>query len=344
VGWHERDGGPHAERAALAALGRPPGAEATLYVTLEPCSTAGRTGACTEAIIASGLKRVVVGAVDPNPEHAGRGFERLRAAGIEVVTGLLGAECADLNLMFNHWIVRGTPCLAGKLAATLDGRTATRAGESRWITGEAARADVHRWRRLFPAIAVGAETVLQDDPRLTARTQGEAEVCPVRLVFDGGLRTVAADPLPGLYTDEFRARTVVVTTGHAPEGARRRLRDLGVEAWVCDAPTRRVPWGEFRQRCAERRLSGVYVEGGATVLGDLARERQLDYVFLYQAPVILGDDQARPMLAGSAAARLADGLRLGGVRREILGEDALTRGRVEYPKPRSSDAPVPGVG
>src|SRR4029077_17654085 len=126
---------------------------------------------------------------DPNPAHAGRGFEILRRAGVEVVTGVLERECADLNLIFSHWIVRGTPFLAGKSATTLDGRIATRTGESRWITGEAARADAHRWRRLFPAIAVGAGPVMKDNPRLTARIAGAPEWCPLRLVFDGRLRT-----------------------------------------------------------------------------------------------------------------------------------------------------------
>jgi len=331
-GWHAQDGGPHAERVALAALGRRPAAGATLYVTLEPCSTPGRTGACTEAIVAAGLKRVVVGAKDPNPAHAGRGFDRLREAGVDVTTGVLEAECADLNLLFNHWIVRREPLLAGKLAATLDGRTATRNGESHWITGEAARADVHRWRRLFPAIAVGATTVLQDDPRLTVRWSGEAEECPVRFVFDGSLRTVAGGTLPRVYADAFRARTVVVTTA-AQQGtaAAAGLRDLGVETWFGESPAGRMPWAEFRRRSAERGLSGVYFEGGATLLGDLLRTRQLDYLFLYQAPVLFGDPEARALVASGPLDQLQGAPRLKEIRRETLGEDALTRGKLDYP-------------
>src|SRR5947199_7538807 len=134
------DGGPHAERLALLARGKTPRPGATLYVTLEPCSTQGRTGACTDAIIAAGIKRVVVGATDPNPEHAGRGFEVLRAAGVEVIDGVLARECSDLNLVFNHWITQGGPMIAAKSATTLDGKIAARTGESRWITNPASRA------------------------------------------------------------------------------------------------------------------------------------------------------------------------------------------------------------
>ena len=179
------DGGPHAERLALLARGKAPRPGATMYTTLEPCCTHGRTGACTEAIIAAGIKRVVVGATDPFPAHQGKGYELLRAAGIEVITGVLERECNDLNLIFNHWVQRGT-MLAAKSAVTLDGKIACRTGESRWITNEAARADVHRWRRLFPAIAVGAMTVLKDNPRLTARIEGQPEWSPLRFVFEIG--------------------------------------------------------------------------------------------------------------------------------------------------------------
>jgi len=168
-GWHAKDGGPHAERAALAALGRRPRPGATMVVTLEPCSTAGRTGACCDAIKAAGIARVVVGTTDPNPAHAGRGADVLRAAGIEVLAGVRASECAELNLIFNHWITTGRPLIAGKVATTSDGYSHPPAGVDRWITGAAARENVHHWRRFFPAIAVGAGTVLADDPALTRR-------------------------------------------------------------------------------------------------------------------------------------------------------------------------------
>lgn len=324
------DGGPHAERLALLARGKAPRPDATMYVTLEPCSTEGRTGACTDAIIASGIKRVVVGAKDPNPTHAGRGFEVLRAAGVEVVSGVLADACTDLNLIFNHWITENRPLIAAKAAVTLDGKIAARTGESRWITNEQSRADVHRWRRLFPGIAVGAMTVMRDNPRLTARQDG-VEWCPWRFVFDGLLRTVVDQNLPRVYTDGFHERTIVVTTPHGGLGYVRKLQDLGVKVWVINSPTQRVAFADFRQRCAAERISGVYFEGGAQLVSEILRSRQLDYLFVYRAPVLFADDKGRSIFSGLRPERLDQAVRLADVRHETFGDDELMRGRVVYP-------------
>ncbi len=331
-GFHAQDGGPHAERLALAKLGRAPKPGATLYVTLEPCSTHGRTGACCDAIRESGIRRVVVGATDPNPDHAGKGFEVLRAAGVEVVAGVLERECADLNLIFNHWIARRTPLMAAKVAVTLDGKIACRTGESRWITGEASRADVHHWRRYFPGIAVGAMTILKDNPRLTARPEGGEEWCPRRFVFDGLLRTVSDKILPHVYTDAHRERTVVVTTPHGGMGYVRKLRDLGIAVWVMDSSTQRVNFADFRRRCAEEKITGVYVEGGAQLVSEIIRAKQLDYLFSYRAPVLFADDKARSAFGGLRPERLDQAVRLADVRNETFGDDSLMRGRVVYPE------------
>jgi diaminohydroxyphosphoribosylaminopyrimidine deaminase/5-amino-6-(5-phosphoribosylamino)uracil reductase len=330
-GFHSQDGGPHAERLALLARGKPPRPGAILYVTLEPCSTPGRTGACTDAIIASGIKHVVVGATDPNPAHAGKGFEVLRAAGVEVTTGVLERACNDLNLIFNHWITRGTPMIASKSAVTLDGRMACRTGESKWITGELARANVHHWRRLFPAIAVGAGTVVKDNPRLTAREAGAEEWSPIRFVFDGLLRTVDDKQLPALYTDEFHERTIVVTTPHGGLGYVRKLKALGVQVWVIPSPTQRVAMAEFRKKCVEERIAGVLFEGGAQLVSHLLQEKQLDYLFIYRAPLLFADERAKPMFNGLRTERPINGVRLSDVRNETHGDDVLTHGRVEYP-------------
>ena len=325
------DGGPHAERLALLARGKVPRPGATLYVTLEPCSTHGRTGACTDAIIAAGIKRVVVGATDPNPAHAGRGFEVLRAAGVEVISGVLERECHDLNLVFNHWITSNGPLLAAKVASTLDGKIACRTGESRWITNDAARADVHRWRRLFPGIAVGAMTILKDNPRLTARRAGETEWSPWRFVFDGLLRTVVDKNLPHVFTDEFRDRTIVVTTPHGGMGYVRKLRDLGIKVWCFESASQRVSFTDFRRKCAEERISGVYFEGGAQLLSELIRARQLDYLFAYHAPVLFADDKAKSNFSGLRPERIDQAVRLADVRHEAFGDDTLMRGRVVFP-------------
>lgn len=329
-GFHAQDGGPHAERLALLARGRAPRPGATMYVTLEPCSTAGRTGACTDAIIGSGIKHVVVGANDPNPAHAGAGLNVLRAAGVEVTSGVLAEECSDLNLIYNHWTNRETPLMAAKAAVTLDGKIAARSGDSRWITNELSRADVHRWRRLFPAIAVGAMTVMKDNPRMTARIGGQ-EWCPWRFVFDGLLRTVVDKNLPQVYTDELRERTIVVTTPHGGVGYVRKLRDLGVKVWVLDSPTQRVPFVDFRQKCASEKISAVYFEGGSLLVSELMRARQLDYLFMYRAPMLFADDKAKSVFSGLRPERLDQAVRLTEVRHERFGDDDLVRGHVVYP-------------
>lgn len=343
-GFHEVDGGPHAERVALASLGRAPSPGATLYVTLEPCSTPGRTGACTEAIVAAGLRRVVVGATDPNPAHAGGGFAVLRRAGVETVTGILADECSDLNLIFNHWITRREPLLAGKLAATLDGRIATRTGESRWITGVPARADVHRWRALFPAIAVGAGTLTSDNPSLTARCEGMPVVCPTRFVFDGRLSTVIDRNMPKVYCDEFAARTIAVATQHAGDGYVRKLRGLGVGVWIFESPGGGVPLAEFRARCAAEGICGVLFEGGSQLMSRTLIERQLDYLIVYHAPVLLADERAKPVLGGLRTETLSRAIRLTDVRRQILGQDSLVRGRVAYPEQIQIDETLFSLG
>jgi diaminohydroxyphosphoribosylaminopyrimidine deaminase/5-amino-6-(5-phosphoribosylamino)uracil reductase len=292
-GWHARDGGPHAERVALAALGRRPRPGATMIVTLEPCSTAGRTGACCAAIIGAGLARVVVGATDPNPAHAGRGLEVLRAAGVEVVAGVRADECTRLNLIFNHWITRGRPLLAGKIATTADGWSRPPASASRWITGPAARADVHRWRRLFPAIGVGAGTVRADDPALTRRWSEpgedgravEREDCGWRFVFDGALATAAGDPgrWPRVYTDRWRGRTIVVCGEGAPAVVEAALAAAGVGVWRQRTTRGAAGWEEFSARCAAARIAGVYLEGGATLLEDARAAGALGHVFWYRS-------------------------------------------------------------
>ena len=342
-GFHARDGEPHAEIMALHHLERLPRPGATIYVTLEPCSTQGRTGACTSAIIAAGIQHVVVGATDPNPVHAGHGFEVLRAAGVEVTEGVLADDCVDLNLIFNHWITTQTPLLAAKAAVTLDGKIATRTNDSEWITGEMARADVHRWRRLFPAIAVGAGTILSDNPSLTSRV-GDEVWCPVRFVFDGLLRTVLDKNLPKVYTDEYKHRTIVVTTPHGGLGYMRKLQAMGVQVWNLPSPTMRAPLPDFRRKCAEAGITGVYFEGGALIISELLQFRQLDYLFVYRAPVLLGDEKAKAVFKGLRTEKLVNAVRMKNVRHASFGPDQLMRGHVLYPEKLQVDETTFSLG
>jgi len=330
-GHHAKAGEAHAEIVALRALGRKPKHGATLYVTLEPCCTHGRTPPCTEAIIAAGFTCVVVGATDPNPAHAGHGFAALRTAGIEVVTGVLTGECTDLNLIFNHWITTGRTLFAAKSGVTLDGKVATRTGDSKWITGEQARANGHVWRRYFPAIAVGAGTLRADNPRLTARVDGK-EWCPWRFVFDGLLRSVLDKAMPGIFTDEFHERTIVVTTPHGGLGYARKLNQLGVKTWIMESPTPKVNFADFRKRCTQEGIGGVFFEGGAQLLSELMQARELDYLFTYQAPVLLADDRGKSIFSGLRTETLDGAIRLNQVRHEVHGDDSLMRGFLKYPE------------
>jgi diaminohydroxyphosphoribosylaminopyrimidine deaminase/5-amino-6-(5-phosphoribosylamino)uracil reductase len=335
-GFHAKAGEPHAEVMALRSLGRAPDPDATLYVTLEPCCTEGRTPPCTEAIISSGIQNVVVGATDPNPRHAGRGFERLREAGIEVLTNILADECADLNLIFNHWIVHRRPLVAAKIATTIDGKIACRTGESKWITGEQARADVMKWRRLFPAIAVGAGTVSSDDPQLTSRLP-EGEWCPRRFVFDAALSTASLNPLPRLFTDSYLARTTVVTGDRQHSVVIRRLEQLGVEVWKLPVADGIIDMGAFHERCRQEEVTGLLVEGGSKLLSGLLRSQSIDYMFSYRAPRLFADSASVPLATGMRVELPAVAMRLEGVRHALFGDDQLMRGRVVYPEHLETD-------
>ncbi|HTB62537.1 MAG TPA: bifunctional diaminohydroxyphosphoribosylaminopyrimidine deaminase/5-amino-6-(5-phosphoribosylamino)uracil reductase RibD [Opitutales bacterium] len=332
-GYHARAGEPHAEMMALRNLGRAPAPGATLYVTLEPCCTTGRTPPCTEAVIRAGIKHVVVGATDPNPQHQGQGFAQLRAAGVEVVEGILAEECADLNLIFNHHITTGRALFAGKIATTLDGRMATRTGQSKWITGPTARRDAMHWRRLFTAIGVGAGTVLADDPQLTSRN-GKAEWCPVRLIFDRTLRTVT-EKLPQVYVDAHRARTIVVTGALVEKSKYAILENQGVAVWTLPAKNDAAWFAGLRQKCAEAGLSGLLIEGGPKLLSAFLQADELDYLFAYRAPKFLADAEAAPVFTGPPRPRLADAFTLKDVRHASLGDDQLLRGFIEYPQTKN---------
>lgn len=326
-GWHKEAGSAHAEVEALQALGREPQKDALLYVTLEPCSTKGRTGACTDVIRRSGLKKVVVGSVDPNPVHAGRGLEILREAGLEVTQGILHQDCLDLNLIFNHWIEKSAPFFAAKLAMTLDGKFAAASGHSQWVTSEAARADVMRWRRYFPAIAVGANTVIQDDPSLTSRLKEEV-YCPNRFVFDRSLKTAELEVIPKLYSDSNKTNTTVLCLESADGNRKKKIRGLGVGLWELPDVDGHLDWTAFRQRCAEEEISAVYIEAGPALATELIESRKVDYLFIYKAAKFMADAASRGLGSERQTATMADALQLSEVRHEIFGDDVLTRGKL----------------
>jgi diaminohydroxyphosphoribosylaminopyrimidine deaminase/5-amino-6-(5-phosphoribosylamino)uracil reductase len=353
-GWHRRAGLPHAEIEALRDAQKrgnnPEGA--ALYVTLEPCCTHGRTPPCTDAIIAAGIKRVIVGATDPNPKHSGQAFKVLRRAGIEVTTpgsdgvppaspsirnpttrrrdarafraDTLAAECTRLNEAFNHWIIHHTPFVTVKAAMTLDGKIATASGESKWITGEQARAHGMKLRQGCDAVLVGINTILADNPNLTVRAKRGKPVH--RIILDSLART----PLKAkVVSDKHAAMTTVVVSQHAPKN---RVAALGKRVNVVVAPVSKSANGQrptainlrwLLKKLGAENVTSLLVEGGGEVnasflLGGFARR-----VAFFYAPKILGGRGSRKGVAGDGVRSLAEAIQLRNIEWKRLGPDLL---------------------
>jgi diaminohydroxyphosphoribosylaminopyrimidine deaminase/5-amino-6-(5-phosphoribosylamino)uracil reductase len=316
-GWYEGPRGrPHAEVHALREAGdRARGA--TLYCTLEPCDHHGSTPPCSEAVIASGVSRVVVAAEDPNPIVDGRGFARLRAAGLELTEGVLAEDAHRLNEAFERHVTTGLPFVTLKSAASLDGRTAARDRSSKWITGEAARADVQLLRAAADAIVVGAGTAIADDPSLTVRLPGYAGRPPLRVLVDAVGRT----PADARIFDD-NAPTLVAT---GPRADRKRVEAWtsgGAEVMVFEEDGRGgVSLPELLSNLGKRDVQGVLVEGGATLAWSFVREGLVDRVVLYLAPKLVGGADAPGVLMGEGFAPIADALSLRIVNVGRIGED-----------------------
>lgn len=318
-GWHRRAGGPHAEVFAL----RDAGAQArgaTAYVTLEPCGLHGRTPPCADALIAAGVARVVIAAEDTS-QAAGAGLARLRAAGITVETGLLREPARELNVGFFRRVESGRPFVRVKLAMSLDGRTALANGASQWITGEAARADVQRWRARSSAILTGSGTVLADNPRLTVRLPIASTACgapegetfaPLRVVLDRRLRTPA-----GSHVLDGAAPTLLLHGADAPGHGDRFAQ---VERIAVPVREGRLDLQAALHLLAARQVNEVHVEAGPVLGGALLVAGLVDELLLYVAPVLLGD-QARPLLQLPSLADMADRWQLRTVEQRTVGAD-----------------------
>lgn len=292
-GWHHGAGQPHAEIEALRAMKKPPQG-ATLYVTLEPCSTHGRTPPCTEAITSAGIRRVVYGATDPNPSHAGRAFALLTSAGVRVTAGVLEKECAALNTHWNKWIATGLPYVIAKAALTLDGRISSHP-ESRWISNERSRRDAMELRANVQAVLVGGGTVRADNPRLTVRGLPVREQ-PWRVVWtkEGHLPRNAS-----LFTDEHQERTLVI---------------------------KGCPLRSALKQLASRGVASLLIEGGGRTLGEAFDKGLVDEARFYLAPLMAGGPT--PAVGGSGAASTAKAWRLADATFRRLGNDVCLRGQV----------------
>jgi diaminohydroxyphosphoribosylaminopyrimidine deaminase / 5-amino-6-(5-phosphoribosylamino)uracil reductase len=295
-GYHRQAGGDHAEVDCLRKVAGPFPADAILYVTLEPCSTRGRTAPCANYIIERGVRRVVIGTIDPNPVHRGRAIELLRAAGIEVIIGILEKECARLNEAFNKWIVTGEPMVIAKCGMSLDGHLTRPAGESRWLTSERSRVHAHKLREVVDAIMVGAETIRRDDPRLTVRS-GPRRPQPWRVILtkSGRLPRTAK-----VFCDAHWERTLV----YRNKSLRAVLRDLG-----------------------QREITSLLIEGGGQVLSQALDQGLIDKVQIYLAPIFTGGNVLA--FGGRGAASTEQSLRLASPLYQRIGEDICVTG---YPK------------
>jgi diaminohydroxyphosphoribosylaminopyrimidine deaminase/5-amino-6-(5-phosphoribosylamino)uracil reductase len=316
-GFHRRVGLPHAEIEALRRVtGTARGA--TVYVTLEPCSHYGRTPPCADALVAAGIKRVVVGMVDPNPLVRGRGIRCLRRAGIEVKIGVLKDACERLNEDFVYFVKTGKPFVTIKLAASLDGRIATASGDSRWISGEHSRRFVHALRNRVDAVLVGAETVRTDNPQLTCRMRGGRD--PLRVIVDGRLTldlqarvcTQRSDASTLVFTTEEQARTTKAAT----------LSQHRVEVVGLAGVDNRIPLRSVLKELGRRGIKSVLIEGGGQVVASALREGVVDKVVFFYAPLLLGSE-GRAMIGPLNVDRVASGYTLHTLEVERSGNDMM---------------------
>ncbi|MGQ9478154.1 MAG: bifunctional diaminohydroxyphosphoribosylaminopyrimidine deaminase/5-amino-6-(5-phosphoribosylamino)uracil reductase RibD [Candidatus Bipolaricaulia bacterium] len=319
-GFHERFGGPHAEIVALEAAGKE--AEgADLYVNLEPCVHWGKTPPCVGRIISSGVRRVFVAVRDPNPLVDGRGIAQLVGAGIEVIEGLLEREARRLNEPFFKFITTKRPFVVLKLALSLDGRVATRAGESRWITNERSRELVHHLRNRYAAVLVGVNTILKDDPQLTARLEGARD--PWRIILDSRGRTPLEARILNL---ESSTPTVIATTELMSQEKEAALLHKGARVWRLEARDGRVDLEALLTRLGEEGLDSLLVEGGPTVAAGFLEAGLVDKVLFFIAPKIIGGEEAPGAVGGKGIERLERAWKLGDISVRMLDGDLVYEG------------------
>lgn len=325
-GWHQGPGTPHAEVIALDQAGDQ-ARGGTLYVTLEPCSHHGRTPPCVDRVIAAGIRRVVAAMGDPNPLVDGRGFERLRQAGITVEVGLMEKEARLVNRAFVTWIVQKRPYVALKLAHSLDGNAATRTGDSQWITSPESRRHAHQVRANVDAIIVGIGTVLADDPLLTARPPDGAVRQPLRIIVDSQARL----PQNARCLVEPGGQTWVAVSGLAPKERVRGLESAGARVWVSPGEDMQVDLEALLSHLAQLEVTHLLVEGGPTLRGSFYDAELVDEVHAYIAPLLIGGRDALGSLLGEGRAELASATTLTDTRWQELGPDLYLYGRVPRP-------------
>lgn len=324
-GYHARAGTPHAEIMALKDAGDKANG-ATLYVTLEPCCHYGRTGPCTKAVIEAGVNRVVVAALDPNPLVAGKGIKQLRDAGIEVVCGVMEESARELNEVFNKYITSRLPFVVSKVAMSLDGKIATRTGESQWITGQDAREKGHQLRNNYDAILIGVGTLLSDNPSLTTRLASGLGRDPKRIVLDSKVRT---PPDCKMLNQDSAAPTYIITGKNADQLRVKRLKTAGAIVVPMENDRQGICLNKLLEWLGSMEITSLIVEGGAAVHGSFFKKGLVDKVYWFIAPKIVGGVEAPGPVGGVGIERLHEALHLDRVTVSNCGEDILVEGYIK---------------
>ncbi|RQD69790.1 MAG: bifunctional diaminohydroxyphosphoribosylaminopyrimidine deaminase/5-amino-6-(5-phosphoribosylamino)uracil reductase RibD [Tindallia sp. MSAO_Bac2] len=321
-GYHEKFGGPHAEVKALESAGRE-AKGSDMYVTLEPCSHYGKTPPCVDAIIAAGIKRVFIAVEDPNEKVAGRGAQKLRNAGIEVISGMLEEEAKKQNEIFMHYIVHKKPYIIAKAAMSLDGKIAATTGHSQWITGEQAREHAHWIRQRVSSILVGVNTVLKDDPLLTVRLDLDNIRQPLRIILDSRGR-IPLNSSVVLTAD--KVKTIVATTNQMPEEKRVSLEISGVEVLRMPEKNMKVDINALIDFLGQNEVDSLMVEGGGDVMATFMQEFLINKLLWYIAPKIIGGSNAPGPVGGKGISHMKEALSVMDMESEKLGDDWLMTG------------------
>ena len=324
-GCHRAAGLPHAEVEAIrSAEGDVEGA--TLYVTLEPCSSFGKTPPCTDLIIASGVKEVVIAAKDPNPVNREKGIKYLRKAGIKVRMGLLEDEARQLNRVFEKFTQRKTPFVTAKIAQSLDGKIATATGESKWITGLDSRRFVHKLRSHVDAVLVGANTILKDNPLLTNRLYKPLKRQPVKIVLDSQLKI---SPESRIFSKNSPKDVILATTVSSPIKRRRIFEKNDTKVLVVRSKNRKVSLIDLMRKLAKMEITHILVEGGGEVLGSFFKEGLVDRVLFFMSPKIIGGQAAANSVMGEGIRKLRLAKKLKDIKITRFKEDILIEGYVK---------------
>ncbi len=329
-GYHEAVGRAHAEVNAIETAGRR-AAGATLYVTLEPCNHTGRTPPCTEAILAAGIRRLVVAMADPNPHVRGGGIDILRKQGVEVTTGVQENRARRLNEAYFKYITTGLPHVVVKCAATLDGWIATHSGDSKWVSGQRSREYVHRLRHAMDAILVGIETVETDDPQLTVRLEDVEGIHPRRIILDTHLRIAGNARVLQLRDG---VDTVVVTGSSVSEDRRKKIAGTGVRVLAAPVKNDRIDLNALMPLLGRMQITSLLIEGGGAVIASALHDRVVDKIMFFYAPKILGGDDGVPICRGAGPDAMKDCVPVSELKVHRFGEDVMIEGYVDRSAPR----------